>query len=68
VEYSTDFLGWEAAVAAGMDMERWEAPDGYDPSLKAKIVAWYLGHSMVEAHIQDAAIGAGEKRRGKGRK
>ena len=48
------FNEYEAATAAGLDLWKWESSD-YPRWFKAKVVAWYNLHNLVDAHTQDAA-------------
>lgn len=54
ISYSQRFAEWEACIAAGLDIERWEA-GGYPIALKAAALAWHRGHVQVALHSQDAA-------------
>lgn len=47
------YEGWEACVAAGLNLERWAQWD-YERAFMVKVIAWYRLHNLVEAHIQDA--------------
>lgn len=55
ISQSARFEQWEACIAAGLDIARWDAGE-YDASLMARTVAWYRLHSAVSAHVQDAAV------------
>jgi hypothetical protein len=59
ISYARTFEEFEACVAAGMDVERWEdmRPEvTYSRELKAKVIAWYRLRGMIEAHTGDAQI------------
>lgn len=53
IEYSSAFSEWEAATAAGLDMYKWENLH-YPSWFRARVLAWYKAHVLVEAHTQDA--------------
>ena len=65
---SASFAEWEAAVAAGLDLWAWESGD-YPPLFKARVVAWYQAHRLVQLHTEAAMAQAAERqqRRRKGR-
>lgn len=47
---------WEAAIAAGAsldDLEKWDR-GGFPVQFKAKVVAWFNLHSLIELHSNDA--------------
>lgn len=51
------FGEWEAAIAAGAtlsELERWDA-SGFPREFRARVLAWYELHGLIEAHVQDAA-------------
>jgi hypothetical protein len=56
-----DFVGYEAASAAGLDLWKWEMHQ-YDHLFRAKIVAWYNLHRLVQAHSDDAAYDKSEQK------
>jgi hypothetical protein len=64
ITYSNSFAEWEAATVAGLDMWRWEQAGGYPNWFKAKVLAWYKNHNLVEAHTQ-AAVNAKMKKASK---
>jgi hypothetical protein len=53
ITYSQEFEGFEACVAAGLNIERWATGD-YPIPFMAKIVAWYRLHNLIEIHKADA--------------
>ena len=59
ITYSNSFAEWEAANAAGVSIWDWEN-GGFPNWFKAKVLAWYKLHSLVEAHTQ-AAVNAKSK-------
>lgn len=61
ITYSQSFSEWEAGTAAGLDMWAWEAGI-YPPAFKARVLAWYAGHRLVNLH-SDAAVNAAMERR-----
>lgn len=59
ITYSNSFAEWEAANAARLSLWDWE--QGVFPTwFKAKVLAWYKLHNLVEAHTQ-AAVNAKAK-------
>ena len=61
---------WEAATAAGLDLDKWERGQ-YTRKFMARTVAWYRLHGLVEMHKSDAVAAKMEadakKRAKKGR-
>jgi hypothetical protein len=55
-----EFTGWEAAIAAGLDILRWYNRD-YPRSFMAKVVAWHKLHTLVRIHSEEASIEAAKK-------
>jgi hypothetical protein len=53
ISYSMRFAEFDAAIAAGLDLERW-VDNSYPPYLKAMIVAWHNLKSLIDAHQNDA--------------
>lgn len=51
---SMQFLEWEAATAAGLNLWLWEN-NGYTKAFKVKVIAWYNLHGLVQSHQSDAA-------------
>jgi len=62
ITYSGAFEEYEACVAAGLDLQRWEE-GSYAPRFKARVIAWHRLHGLVEGHIEDAAATQAEKQR-----
>lgn len=60
IDYSLEFLGMEAAVAAGLDLEMW-VNNIYPHTLKARTIAWYNTRRRIEAHTEDAKAAAMDK-------
>jgi len=54
ISYSLHFESWQACIAAGLDIERWENA-GYPPQLMSSVVAWYRLSGLVQTHSRDAA-------------
>lgn len=48
------FLEWEAATSAGLNLWLWES-SLYTKAFKVKVIAWYNLHKLVESHQSDAA-------------
>ncbi len=61
ITQGVSFSEWEAATAAGLDMWRWEQDD-YSPAFRAKVLAWYQAHRLVELH-SEAAVNAAVERK-----
>ena len=59
IRYSSYFEGWQACIAAGLDIERWQL-GGYERGLMASTVAWYRLSKAVEQH-SEAAVAAKAK-------
>lgn len=53
ITYSQKFMLWEAAVAAGLDLERMERGE-YSPRFLETVIAWWNCHGAYELHVQDA--------------
>lgn len=53
IQYNLYFETYEAVVAAGLDLERYER-GGYDASFVARVVAWHRAHKMIEQHSEQA--------------
>jgi hypothetical protein len=53
IDASIAFTEWEACHGAGLDLWQWE--NGLYPArFKAKVIAWYEAHRLVEVHVRDA--------------
>ena len=61
ITYSARYEQFEAAIKAGLDVERW-MENGYDRGLMADTVAWYRLHGLIEAHLNDAQARDQERR------
>ncbi len=55
------FSGWEAATAAGLDLERWEN-HGYPIAFMESTIAWKTLHDLVEQHKEEAGVTAAKKK------
>jgi hypothetical protein len=55
ITYSSRFEEWEACIAAGLSIDKWEENE-YSNRLKGYVIAWYRVHNMIESHVQDASI------------
>lgn len=53
IRYSQYFEAYEAIVAAGLDLEKYEKGE-YDHGFLARVIAWHRGHVMVRQHSEDA--------------
>ncbi len=54
IAHSIQFLEWEAATAAGLNLWFWES-NRYSKAFKVKVIAWYNLHGLVQAHQSDAS-------------
>lgn len=54
ISYAPEFAEYEACVAAGLDLWRWEQNE-YPIWMKAKVMAWHEGHKLVQLHTEDVA-------------
>jgi len=61
------FTQWEACIAANLDPFLWDRGH-YPPRFRAKTLAWYEGHVLVEQHKQSALAADAEKRARKARR
>ena len=62
IEASLDYIGFDAAVAAHLDLQKWDA-GGYPRHTMARVIAWHKLSGLITMHQQDAAI---KKPKGKG--
>ena len=60
ISYSQGFAEWEACIAAGLDIEKWESGE-YSVRLREKAIAWHKLHNLVEVNAQDATIPKGKR-------
>jgi len=60
ISYAQPFREYEAAVAAGLDLWKWES-GGYPPTFMARVVAWKDLRDHVSAHVEDARNEASER-------
>jgi len=58
------FTQWEACIAANLDPYLWDR-GYYPPKFRAKVLAWYEGHMLVEQHKQSALAQDAEHRANK---
>lgn len=56
-----EFTEWEACVATGLDLLKWEYRL-YPHKFMAKVVAFYNLRKLVDAHVEDAKAKAIEKK------
>lgn len=61
LSWSPGFSEWQAVVAAGLDLYRWEQIDGYPKSFKLRVMAFNELRHLVEAHTEAAKAEALEK-------
>ena len=64
ISYSVHFSEFEAAVAAGASLDELMRLEEYPKKFRAKLIAWFGYHKMVEMHAQDA-VSAKTRARGK---
>lgn len=55
IEASLDYVSFDAAIAAHLDVEKWDA-GGYPRHVMARVVAWHKLTSLIEMHQADASI------------
>jgi len=53
IEESAPFAEYEAAVAAGLDLWKWELGQ-YPGWFRANVLAWHFYHTQKPQHIDDA--------------
>jgi hypothetical protein len=53
ITYSARYEHFDAAIKAGLDIDRWLA-GGYERALMADVVAWSRLNNLIEAHLEDA--------------
>jgi hypothetical protein len=56
------FAAWEAGVAAGLDMYKWENTTFYSRAFKARAIAWYQLHNLVRLLSEVAAQRQAQKK------
>lgn len=59
IRYAPAFEEWEAGTAAGLDMWAWDGGQ-YPARFKAKTIAWWRAHRLVNTHQADAQNRASE--------
>ena len=53
IEFSSEFFEWEACVAAGLDIWKWN--NGYYPPIfRAKAITWHKNHILIDTHQREA--------------
>jgi hypothetical protein len=57
IAYSLEFAGWEAAIAAGLDLLSWDQ-GRYPRPFMHKVVAWHNLHQLIAQHGEAAAAEA----------
>jgi hypothetical protein len=69
ISYSLYFEEYEACVAAGLDLEKWDndVSDTYDKKFKERVIAWYQLHEAIKSHGADAQIQAAKRAAKKGK-
>jgi len=55
IKSSIEFTEWEAAHEAGCDLWRWHCNE-YPTTFKARVMAWYELHNLVQLHQHDAGL------------
>jgi len=60
ISYSVHFSEWEAAIAAGATLDELLKLEEYPKKFRAKLIAWYGYHKLVELHAQDATAHKGK--------
>jgi hypothetical protein len=58
IDFSIEFLGWQAAVKAGANLDqllKWDNGE-YPRVFMARVIAWYELSGLVEAHQEDASM------------
>lgn len=53
IGYSARFEEFQACIAAGLNIQIWKN-GGYDPQLKADVIAWHSMNGHIESHVADA--------------
>ncbi len=61
IGYSLEFAGWEAAIAAGLDLLAWDQ-GRYPRSFMHRVIAWHNLHLLVIQHGEAAAADAAKRR------
>jgi hypothetical protein len=56
------FTEWEAGIAAGLDMYKWETNE-YPRWFKIKTIAWYRLSRLVDTHTKDAVNRASSRKK-----
>jgi hypothetical protein len=54
ITFSPHFSEFEAAVAAGATLDELMRLEEYPKMFRAKLVAWFGYHKLLELHTQDA--------------
>ena len=60
ISYSRSFGEWEAAVAVGLDLWKWENNE-YPRWFKARVLAFHKCRNLIELHSQDAVARKAKK-------
>jgi hypothetical protein len=55
------FTQWEACIAANLDPYLWDMGH-YPPKVRAKVLAWYEAHELIEQHKQAALAKDAERK------
>lgn len=61
ISSSLSFASWEACVAAGLSLWKWEQ-GLYPRSFVARVLAWYKLHNLVKLHSEVEAAKAAKKK------
>lgn len=54
-------MGWEAAHAANLDLEKWDK-GLYSQAFMERVLAWHSRHEELALHRADAAARAAKRR------
>ena len=60
ISYSIHFSEFEAAIAAGATLDELLRLEEYPKKFRAKLMAWYGYHKLVELHAQEATMRKGK--------
>ena len=60
ITYSLFYEEYDACIAAGLDVEKWEY-GLYSRDFKERIIAWHQLSSLITAHSSDAEIEQSKK-------
>ena len=52
---------YEAVIAAGLDLWRWEQKDGFPMWFRANVLMWHKMHQLKETHSSDVVATVQER-------